>query len=874
LPFKLSASGTPVLLWATPTCQLVDRVDVPELPSSESYARLPDGSGDFSVCRYATPERSNGAACEPPDPPNLSDNVSFAPYDWPQPYLGPAGPLVLSELSLHPASFIEVLNASDESVALSGYRLSVGALPPGAAWPDGGELAWPSGASVLEPGERLLVPVTEADLSELSELEGAATIWHDEEVSDRVAFMAWPEGASLARVPDEVGPPRYCENPTPGAANAACVELEQRELPSNRAHRLATRGDFEALAAGGTEVGDEAVKFVVDMQAGDVVHLLGNRDWALHYSWIREQIQGEPHLDRCDAEQARAFNLGWTLFSQDEYFRVEGRRYLLGTLVAHTNGSKTVEFTPGDAIIGAQMRRAFFAVMGAVPEPTEWAIRATEGRQINELRSIEGTVPIVGPNAPYVGLTYQSLNPAVGFGTLQFVPARELEEAELGPNVIVVTDDVPNGTAFMGGLITEAFQTPLAHVNVLARGRGTPNMSLKGARSDPRVKSLLGKLVRLEVKPADFELREATAAEADAYWQSRMPTGERLEPVADLSVRGLVALSDVDYSWIDSVGSKAAGIAELYRVSEPSIYCPDRTLPLFVPAGAFAVPFAHYMDHFRDSGAQAVLAELEQDPEFRADPEAHVAGLERVRQLMLEHPVDPQLLAQLEAAVSERFGELKVRFRSSSNTEDLTTFNGAGLHTSTSADIAGSSSTVEDALRTVWASLWNTRAYDEREFGHVLQSRAAMGVLVHQAWQEAAQGVAISRNALHATRESQYYVNAQIGEASVTNPAPGVTSDEIVYTAPPYAPKVEYQARSSLSRGREVLSFAEVQELGCALDAVHHHFRPLLDPKQENRLFAMQIEWKLIGPERRLLVKQARPYNFGDLDAPTDCRSF
>jgi hypothetical protein len=48
----------------------------------------------------------------------------------------------------------------------------------------------------------------------------------------------------------------------------------------------------------------------------------------------------------------------------------------------------------------------------------------------------------------------------------------------------------------------------------------------------------------------------------------------------------------------------------------------------------------------------------------------------------------------------------------------------------------------------------------------------------------------------------------------------------------------------------------------------------LLDPQAMNRLYAMQIEWKLIGPQRRLLVKQARPYNFGDIDAPTDCREF
>ncbi|WP_438008270.1 hypothetical protein WME89_05920 [Sorangium sp. So ce321] len=45
-------------------------------------------------------------------------------------------------------------------------------------------------------------------------------------------------------------------------------------------------------------------------------------------------------------------------------------------------------------------------------------------------------------------------------------------------------------------------------------------------------------------------------------------------------------------------------------------------------------------------------------------------------------------------------------------------------------------------------------------------------------------------------------------------------------------------------------------------------------PEGENRLYAMQFEWKLIGPERRLLVKQARPYSFGALQAPGDCGEY
>ena len=425
LPFKLSASGTPVLLWAA-SCALVDLVEVPELPRSESFARLPDGSGDFSICRYATPEKENGETCQPPAPPNLTDNVGFEPYAWEAPFPAVPGPLVLSELALKPASFVEVLNASDSDVDLTDYALWLAVMAPGQAWPEataGKLLAWPEGVTTLAAGERVVVPVTETDTEELAlspDFEGAVTLWKAdaEAPADRLDFMAWPDGAALARVPDATGFPRFCTKPSPGASNPKCSQVAERPLPSGRAHRLETSSDFATLAAGGTEVGEDAVKFVVDMQAGDVVHLLDTRHWALHYSWIREMIEGEPHLDRCDPLQAREFDIGWGLFSQNEYFRVEGRRFLLGSLVQHTNGTKTVEFTPGDAIIGAQMRRAFFAVMKAVEDPTQWSIRPTEGRQINELRAIEGTAPLVGPNAPYVGLAYQPLNPAVGFGTL------------------------------------------------------------------------------------------------------------------------------------------------------------------------------------------------------------------------------------------------------------------------------------------------------------------------------------------------------------------------------------------------------------------------------------------------------------------------
>src|SRR6476659_5217439 len=114
------------------------------------------------------------------------------------------------------------------------------------------------------------------------------------------------------------------------------------------------------------------------------------------------------------------------------------------------------------------MRRAFFAVTAQVDDPASWAVRPQAADQVEAVRAVEGTLPILDPNAPFRGLTYQPLTPGVGYGVLRFVPAAELASAELGPDVIVVTDDVPNDIPLVGGVITEAFQTPLSHASILS----------------------------------------------------------------------------------------------------------------------------------------------------------------------------------------------------------------------------------------------------------------------------------------------------------------------------------------------------------------------------------------------------------------------
>lgn len=134
LPFKLSSKGETLYLQAPDGC-FADVVSFPQLELNEALARHPDGEGPLTTCRWATPTRVNGESCGPPATPELPTDVTFAAYTWPDPWPTAPAPLVLTELALRPAGFVELLNVSDGALELSGYGLSIATHPPGQPWP-------------------------------------------------------------------------------------------------------------------------------------------------------------------------------------------------------------------------------------------------------------------------------------------------------------------------------------------------------------------------------------------------------------------------------------------------------------------------------------------------------------------------------------------------------------------------------------------------------------------------------------------------------------------------------------------------------------------------------------------------------------------
>jgi hypothetical protein len=867
LPFKISSEGERLTL-LRPDRVEIEQLDVPALAEHHAFERLPDGVGEFTDCGWATPSRLNGDRCGPPEPESGGPGEVFLPYTFPEPWPDAALPLAITEIALDGEAFVELANTSNDDVALTDYTLRFAAHAPGAVWPGASDgTAFVLEDATLAAGERAVISVSDDVRAalEAGEREGVISIFDAEGTAvDRVDFMGFPENSAFARVGEPGGHYVYCENASPGESNDECRALASRTVGDHE-RTLATENDFRELARGRRALGIESIGVIVDMQAGDVVWFLNSGDWELHYSFIREHIELLPRLDRCDPVQRAEFNQAWVAFSQENYYRVEGRRFLLATMVRHASGISTIEFSPGDVISPEQMEHLFFTVVKKLPDPEAWALRPQSPDQLQKMRALEGRLPIVAQDAPFRDLTFQPLTLGRAYGTLRFVPVEEIRKQALGPRDIVITDQVPNDIPLLAGLITESFQTPLAHVNILSRGRGTPNMALRDAREDAAVLPHLDTLVRLDVEGSGFTLSPADPEEALAFWESRLPEGPPLVPASNLEVRGVVPLADRSLADLPAIGGKAAQLAELGRVEfRQNALCRGSARP----ENPFAIPIVHSVEHFEASGARALLEDLRKDPDFAADPGERARGLERVQARILEHAVDPELVTRVYAAISELYPGKRVRFRSSSNVEDLPGFNGAGLYQSL-GDTVTEASEVEDGIRAIWASLWSLRAYDERSYYNVDQLASAMGVLIHPAFpSEAVNGVAISRDALSPTHADRYYLNVQVGEALVTNPAPGVQSEQ--YTFELYrSPTAVYHTQSTFSPNGHIMTEAENWNMVCSLLDIHQHFQPLIDPEGDNRWFAMDIEFKLLGEGRAPLIKQARPYSFG-ADVPTD----
>ncbi len=357
----------------------------------------------------------------------------------------------------------------------------------------------------------------------------------------------------------------------------------------------------------------------------------------------------------------------------------------------------------------------------------------------NRLEFNDCDVPTISTEEIYEGQNYQALNLAENYGYLRKLPVSALEETYLNRRDIVLLDGIPNDVSVVAGIITTEFQTPLSHINVLSHNRRTPNMALRDGWTNPKLDSLLDQLVYLRVETDSFTIRRATLAEANAFWSLTEPS-DTIVLAKNTDVQGLVELRDADYSYVSIIGGKAANFAEMMKVE-------FNGLPIPVPEDPFAIPFYYYDQHLQQAGLDDYIVEMLSDEAFNNDASVRQARLKDLQERIKARPIATELVALVRQRIRNFADFQSIRFRSSTNAEDLEFFNGAGLYNSHSAKRDHPTKTIERAIKKVWASLWNWRAFEERSYYKIDHLSAAMGILVHRSFpDEDANGVVSTKN--------------------------------------------------------------------------------------------------------------------------------
>jgi pyruvate,water dikinase len=627
--------------------------------------------------------------------------------------------------------------------------------------------------------------------------------------------------------------------------------------------KIGCRADFDLLASQPLDSsipGARSVKFVIDRRDMDTLYFQNSKKYKIHWEFAREHLSGN----------GKPVVPALTAFNQTEYYST-GRRFLLGSLTYY-EGPKiwAMEIAPYDTAEPAMIQAAFEKLAAATYFGKQLYFHPTSLTVEKTAASLPGSVRQRTTAQIYESIDYQPLNLATAVGKLRFVAASALDGGEyLSFREIVVLDHVPNDISVVMGIITEEFQTPLSHVNVLSQNRRTPNMGLKKAFNDPKLRALEGKWVKLTVGAFDWTAVEATQAEADQWWEANKPAAVGV-PRLDLDAKDLrevkamvpdtTKIKESVKNAIPAFGGKASHFGALAQV--PGVPVPP----------AFGIPVYYYKQFMQAGGFDAQVDAMMADPTFQNDPKVRDQKLKALRDAMIAGTVDPALLAMVTARVAEVLPPAKpgqgVRFRSSTNAEDLEGFTGAGLYTSKTGMADDPIDSYARAMKQVWASVWFFRAFEERSYRSIDHKSVGMALLVHRNFpEEEANGVALTADPFDTSGlVPGFYINVQLGESSVVQPPPGVTTDQFIYQFNlPNQPTI-FLERSSLIPASQpsVLTAEQTFALGKALDAIHKFFQPAYGPAASGQTwYAMDVEFKFDGQPGEtpvLSVKQARPH--------------
>lgn len=476
--------------------------------------------------------------------------------------------------------------------------------------------------------------------------------------------------------------------------------------------------------------------------------------------------------------------------------------------------------------------------------------------------------------------------------------------ASVDSQTIVVANTVPDYLPPVAGIVTAVPQTPLAHLNLLAKARGTPNAYLGGSFEDPRLANWekLGTPVIMRANEDEGVGYKAITNQEYNEYRSRLGAGaltvqqidvETAPHTIGLANNGLAGMA----GYVPLTGGKCAGFLAFNDFPQ-----------METPHDPMCITIRAYYDHIKSF--RPMIEGLLLDVDFVKDQRARFATLEGEERFREEHVNDANALAwfdtwysdlpdsrqikavidsgglkalirgkplawtlkdTVETALTTRYGDLGhtqgLRFRSSSTAEDIPGFNGAGLYDSNTGflyahELSGKDKTrtVENALKKTWASYWSYEAFEERRLAGIAHLSGNMAVLVHPRFDdelEQANGVitvTIRRGGGTEAGDDaiDVVVNVQKGAVSVTNPDPNNPTtpeiDRLVGDAGTAGTLERIQASSLVAAGETVLTSDELQFIYARLTELVQGWldngNTAWDPPMQSTTVVLDLEFK------------------------------
>ena len=513
-------------------------------------------------------------------------------------------------------------------------------------------------------------------------------------------------------------------------------------------------------------------------------------------------------------------------------------------------GTYSFNFSFGDAYNFEDTQRTYELLAASMPflqnNMNHFIGQSAENNHINNYAEdfVDSRIDVVLETDVFAEVNYVPFHQAEGYGFFRHM--QDLNETP-GSRDIVLYDALPNSLPRVGGIITSVMQTPLSHVNLRAIQDNVPNAYIADPLSNNAISSLLGNYIYYKVESEQFEIREATLTEVNDWYEDLRPTEPQV-PIRDLSITEITPLDDVEFGMSTSFGAKCSNVATMRDFGFP-----DGTIP-----DGFGIPFYYYDEFMQFNNFYQEAQVIIENPVFHNDINFRVERLKLFREDIKAAPMPQWMLDDLQA-MHDNFPEgTAVRVRSSTNNEDLPGFSGAGLYTSKTQYL--DEGHISKSIKQVYASMWNFRAYEERDFYRVDHFMAAMGVLCHPSFQnEQSNGVGISIDPIYET-EGTFYLNTQVGESLITNPdANSVPEEILLYEDPDQGGGYLVLRLSNLvNPGELVMDQIYLDQMREYLTVIHDEFAVLYDVVGAEG-FAMDIEYK-VTEEDQLIIKQARPW--------------